>query len=57
METPDLYKLVETLRKNNKTDQYIIEVLVSIIKQYMTAGGSLSDIINYQFYMANKESR
>lgn len=54
-ETPDLYELVNKLRKNNKSDQYIIEALIGIIKQYMLYGGSLLDIINYEFYKVNKE--
>jgi hypothetical protein len=53
METPDLHKLVELLRQNNKSDQYIIETLVDIIKQYMQYGGSLNDIVYYQYRKAD----
>jgi len=55
METPELYDLVDLLRKNNKSDQYIIEMLVGIIKQQMLSGGTLLDKIDYEFYKARRD--
>jgi hypothetical protein len=55
METPDLYKLVEILRSQNKKDSEIIEILVGMIKQHVQAGGSLIDIINYEYLKARSK--
>lgn len=47
MDTSSISDLILHLQKGKKTDKEIIDILQSLIKEYMMYGGSLQDRINY----------
>ena len=52
----EITSLINFLRQIGKSDESIISILESIIKTYMMYGGSLQEKIDYNFYIAQKES-
>jgi hypothetical protein len=56
MESPSTEVLVELLLKNKKSPEYIIEILVNILKQQMMYGGSVSDKLDYEIHRAKQDS-
>jgi hypothetical protein len=47
MDTSSISDLIVHLRKGEKTDKEIIDILESMIRQHMMYGGVLQDKINY----------
>jgi hypothetical protein len=55
MEKPTARELWELLKEAKKSNDYIIEVFVSMIQSKMLMGGDIADSINYEVDKIKKE--
>jgi hypothetical protein len=55
MERPSARELWKLLKEAGKSNDYIIEVFVSMIQSKMQMGGDIADTINYQIEKVKKE--
>ena len=55
MEKPTARELWKLLKEAKKSDDYIIEVFVSMIQTKMLMGGDIADSINYEVDKIKKE--
>ena len=55
MEKPTARELWKLLKEAKKSDDYIIEVFVSMIQTKMLMGGDIADSINYEVDRVKKE--
>ena len=54
METSKPKDLIKLLKEAGKSDEYVIDILCSIIQSQIQYGGSLSDKLEYEIHNANK---
>ena len=47
-----VFELIDTLKKCQKSDEYIIEVLSSIIQTKLMYGGDIREAVIFQIYKA-----